>query len=105
MGNDPVNPQDDPDGDGASNAEEFIARTNPRDTASVLNATIGTSKAGLTVRWHSVAGSRYQVVECSSLKGDVWTPFGAPVAGTGAVLEAPVGAGDSARFFRVQAVP
>ena len=105
LGNDPVNPRDDPDGDGASNAEEFIARTNPRDAASVLNAAIGTSEAGLTVRWHSVAGSRYQVVECSSLKGDVWTPFGAPVAGTGAVLEAPVGAGGSARFFRVQALP
>jgi len=40
LANDLVAPQDDPDGDGASNGQEFLAHTDPRNAADVLKMRI-----------------------------------------------------------------
>jgi hypothetical protein len=105
LGNDPVNPRDDADGDGACNTYEFVAGTNPRDAAAVLKAEIAKSEAGLTVSWRSIASGRYQLFQCPQLGGEVWMPVGGPVIGTGAKLEISVPAESSVRFFRVEVLP
>ncbi len=105
LGSDPVDPQQDPDGDGANNAQEFFAGSNPRDAASVLKARIVRNGAGLAVSWPSAVGKSYQVFESSNLSGNGWNPVGGPVAGTGAVLEVAVGEETISRLFRVAALP
>jgi hypothetical protein len=105
LGNDPVNPQDDPDGDGASNADEFAAMTNPRNGADVLKAQISKAGSRLTVSWRSAVGCHYQLVHSPNLSSGVWTPVGGPLIGTGEVIQVPVGEESETGFHRVQVVP
>jgi hypothetical protein len=63
-----ANPEEDSDGDGATNREEFLAGTNPRDPQSrfaVVNISI--APAGVFVEWSSEAGRRYRVKRATSL--------------------------------------
>jgi len=57
-----ANPGDDPDGDGMSNLREFRAGTNPTDAQSLFEVVeISKVPNGISVRWSSQAGRRYQV--------------------------------------------
>jgi hypothetical protein len=102
--NDPVRPQDDPDGDGASNADEFRTQTDPRNAQSVLRLSLARTEAGLIVSWPSVAGHSYQLLESASPVGESWLPVGGPLVGTGAPLVLEVGPASNPAFFRVQLV-
>ena len=103
--NDAVRPEDDPDGDGASNSDEFAALTDPRNPDDVLRTEVTRTGAGLSVRWPSVAGRQYQLFQSSDLNAGVWTPAGARAAGTGELLQVAVGVDSAATFYRVQALP
>jgi hypothetical protein len=83
---DDVMPQSDFDGDGLSNAPEFIAGTDPTDAdsrfAQIAPAlpTAGT----FTVQWYSVTGKRYTVYKSTNL-ADGFTPVATDILGTSPV--------------------
>jgi len=58
----------DPDGDGLSNWQEFLAGTDPKNADSVLQVTgIARVAEGLELRWDSVAGRTYRIAVADSL--------------------------------------
>lgn len=69
----------DPDHDGASTAQEYLAGTNPRNTASVLKITQITrdipSPTYTTLHWNSVNTRYYVVQKRPSLTDGVWSDF------------------------------
>ena len=54
-----LGPQEDPDGDGASNLEESLAGTNPLDPTSVLRCGLTLGRATLQLGWHAQPGKLY----------------------------------------------
>jgi hypothetical protein len=56
-------PDDDADGDGQSNRQEFLANTNPTNAASALRIVTAVRQADghFTLTWDSVGGVRYRV--------------------------------------------
>jgi sugar lactone lactonase YvrE len=94
----------DPDGDGASNWQEYVAGTNPMDPASVLQLTPLAPAPNFTVQWPSVVGKTYMVQSSSSLISTNWSITASNLPGTGLMMQlsdtnlpAP-----PARFYRVQ---
>ena len=61
-------PNADPDGDGLTNAQEFLAGTDPKDANSLLQVnSIRTVSGGLEIGWDSVAGRSYRIAVTDSL--------------------------------------
>ncbi len=94
----------DPDGDGASNWQEYVAGTNPMDPASVLRLTPLAPAPNFTVQWPSVPGKTYMVQSSVSLFSTNWSVTASNLPGTGQMMQlsdtntpAP-----PARFYRVQ---
>ncbi len=75
-------PNVDSDGDGASNWQEFLAGTNPRDPNSVLKTKLVNSPQGRRLSWNTVAGCVYQVQVTADFQN--WSNAGLPrfAAGT-----------------------
>jgi hypothetical protein len=108
-----VNPNADPDGDGMSNLQEYLADTNPNLTGDNLKITaFSASFLGLndndTLTWTSKPTRQYKVQYRSSIDatpswltlGFTFTPDPGPTT-TGAIG---FGSPSSQRYFRVQAV-
>ncbi|MFT5106340.1 MAG: hypothetical protein ACI9UA_001963, partial [Pseudoalteromonas tetraodonis] len=96
----------DPDGDGRSNLEEFLALTNPQDPASLLKiiAVSQAPNADLTVSFASTVGKTYQLQHSTDLSG--FTDIGAPLTATG--LESTLNAPSLSTlkgFLRVRVLP
>jgi hypothetical protein len=94
----------DPDGDGASNWQEYVAGTNPMDPNSVLQLTPGTPSPGFSLQWPSVVGKTYLVQSSVSLFSTNWATTASNLPGTGQMMQlsdtnTP---GPPARFYRVQ---
>ena len=68
----------DSDGDGASNAREFIAGTDPTDKLSVLRQTIHRRGPLLQLEWNAIPGGLYQVQSSDNRLLPVWTNVGDP---------------------------
>lgn len=97
-----LNPSADTDGDGASNASESQAGTDPLSGGSVIRVTaITRDAAGVHLTFPSVPGKRYQVQENLSLAPGSWVNVGTLHAGTGGELEATISAPGAGRFYRV----
>ena len=64
-----VLPQDDFDGDGFSNYQEYLAGTSPIDAGSVFALLSMTASLGkqATVSWHSIIGKQYTVYKSTNL--------------------------------------
>ena len=61
-------PDADPDGDGLTNAQEFLAGTDPKDPNSLLQvSSIRKVSGGLEIGWDSVAGRSYRIAVTDSL--------------------------------------
>jgi hypothetical protein len=91
----------DPDGDGASNWQEYVAGTNPQDPKSVLQVS---PSANFTLQWPSVPGKTYALETSTSLFSTNWTVLCGNLPGTGQIMQvqdtnlpAP-----PARFYRVR---
>jgi hypothetical protein len=88
-GLDPGDPEDageDPDGDGASSAFEFICGTNPQLADSVLHLrAAGLDAAGLRLQFESVSGKRYQVEFSEDFSN--WSALGSTIEGDGSAME------------------
>jgi CotH protein/chitobiase/beta-hexosaminidase-like protein/lamin tail-like protein/K319-like protein/Fn3 domain-containing protein len=97
----------DPDGDGYTNLQEYVAGTNPRDPASHLELQVeySMSAAPLKLRFNAVAGKTYSVQFKTGLGGSQWVKLAdvAP-ASTNRVVEnldySPLG-GPAMRFYRL----
>jgi sugar lactone lactonase YvrE len=92
----------DPDGDGASNWQEYIAGTNPRDAASVFRFLPAAPLTGtsFTLQWPSVVNKIY-TLESSSSPGGGWTTVATNLLGNSQVLQwTDTNAASSARFYR-----
>ena len=74
-----VNASADPDGDGQSNLQEYLAGTDPNNAASVLKINSVTRNVGspnyTVLSWNSVASRCYAVQAVPKLVGRSWTDF------------------------------
>jgi hypothetical protein len=104
MASDPVDPEQDADGDGVNNRDEFIALTNPRDGADSLKTRLTMGAGALTVSWQSAVGRNYQLFRADNLRSTAWVPASSVLMGSGQLLQVPI---DRAaitlnEFYRVQ---
>ena len=91
-------PHADPDGDGARNQAEYLAGTNPRDPADVLQLSVRGEEHGYLVGWPRKPGQLYQVFHSDALEG----PFRLlSSAGTPPLRYEPDRAGSGVGFLRV----
>ncbi|NLB69468.1 MAG: hypothetical protein GX804_07275, partial [Lentisphaerae bacterium] len=91
---------DDPDGDGLSNYEEFLAGTDPLDNRSLLRVTsIKPSDEGIRIFWDSVPGKIYAVEYAQTLSG-VWSEIENGIVAENTETSVLYPSGDSG-FFRV----
>ncbi len=79
----------DPDGDGLTNLEEYIAGTDPVVAASTPRLVFEPSSKGNVVRlkWLSAPGKRYQIERAVDILSKSWEPIGDSVVGTGEFMD------------------
>ena len=74
-----VNPNADADGDGMSNKQEYLAGTNPTNSADKLKITAFTSTSGGTsvnLTWNSVLTRRYHIQKSTNILAQTWLDSG-----------------------------
>jgi hypothetical protein len=106
-----INPNGDPDLDGRSNQQEYLAGTDPNNGAEYLHITgqtFGVGGTTATITWASVLTRCYYVQETTSLTPSIiWSDSGlgiiAPDLGTSTVRSF-VNGSAPIRFYRVEAV-
>jgi hypothetical protein len=101
-------PSSDPDRDGATNEEEVIMRTSPRNAEDVLAVRLTPSPSNpevMTVTWNSKTGVQYQLFTSSDLRS--WNAVSEILPGTGEILWAQISVNSAQPriFFRVAAGP
>lgn len=95
----------DSDGDGMSNGQEYLASTNPQDSASILRVlSAAVESGGFKVSFPTVQGVVYRVLRSDELSS--WVAVGADIPGTGAdaVVLDPAAPNASARYYRIMVV-
>jgi hypothetical protein len=90
----------DADGDGASNAAEYLAGTDPRDAGSVFRIWVEAAPGGpAELVFAAVAGRSYRIEQSSDLRA--WNEVRRiPAAAGNRIERMPVTAAGSATFFR-----
>jgi hypothetical protein len=89
----------DSDGDGASNAAEFLAGTDPTSAGSVLSMSISPREQGLYLVWNTLPGSFYQLQVTSDFK--TWQNVGTPRFAPSTEDAAPIAAPGQVQYYRV----
>jgi hypothetical protein len=96
----------DPDHDGASNAAEFRAGTNPGSDASLFQ--VQKIEAVLSQRmilfWKSVPGKQYQVEAANDFSPDAWQSLNTPVYATSELTSLDIPSPAASQFYRVRLV-
>ena len=92
----------DPDGDGATNRQEYLAGTNPSDAQSVLKASIRTAPV---VIWSSVPNLTYRVFRSISLTSTNWIPLSPLVTATDSTATFVDLETTEEGYYRVEVVP
>ena len=91
----------DPDGDGLTNWQEFLAGTDPRNADSVLRLVAVRRVAGGTeLRWDSVPGRSYRIAVAASML-DEFLPLSGEIVADGDVTTYVVPSGERQLFFQV----
>jgi len=98
----------DPDGDGQTNEQEFIAGTDPTNGNSALrltNFSRATDGTSFFLTWQSIPGKSYQVQTTTDFS--TWTDVGTPMTASATLTSTDVTIpGNPARvFYRVKIVP
>jgi hypothetical protein len=62
----------DPDGDGMTNQQEFVAGTNPRDPNNRLAAVLVKATTGLELRFRAQPGKSYSIISADALPAGTW---------------------------------
>jgi autotransporter-associated beta strand protein len=74
-----------PDGDGFSNSEEYIAGTDPTDPGSHFAASAEMTGQGMALTFNTIEGRNYRVMRSVDLVG--WEPLGSVIPGDGTTVE------------------
>ncbi|MSU19810.1 MAG: hypothetical protein EXS30_00255 [Pedosphaera sp.] len=95
----------DPDRDGHSNAQEFIAGTHPQESSSVLRATsVERTVAGVKIRFGAVTGKTYTVQAYETVGSGAWIKVrdlaASNITGPAEVIDSSDAAG-AIRFYRI----
>jgi hypothetical protein len=92
--------QDDADGSGMNNLQDFLAGTIPTDPASVLALGITTDATGTNtvLNWAAVSGKNYQILSTTNLSNAVWSVV------PGSVQAGSAGAIGGQRYFNIPAM-
>ena len=102
-------PGDDPDGDGMSNLQEYLAGTDPTDANSLFRITqIKVIGSDIAVTWLSQANKTNQLESTTALSSStIWQSVGSPLIGTGLPLtQTDSGAASNPpAFYRVRLLP
>ena len=99
-------PSGDPDGDGFTNEQEYLAGTRPDRSDSFLRVlSILPDEAGTLLRWSSVVGRRYRVSYSDDLRR--WHLLEIPITAQGetAELSDPAAPPPRRRFYKVNVIP
>ena len=102
-----LDPNEDPDGDGATNAEEEVAGTDPFSNSSRLRITsIEFSGGDVEVTFDSVAGHHYRLESSATLPG-TWSYVSGDTVASGAAttLTHVNGTAGPRRFYRIKPSP
>lgn len=101
--NDALDAQVDSDTDGASNGDEFIAGTDPRNGGSVLRAVVRLQASGqLMFEFSAVPERRYSIEYRDAVGRGVWeTMVEVNSVSAERIVQVPVAPATTARFFRI----
>ena len=103
--NNPADAQQDADGDGATNLDEYLAGTDPHDAASKLALqVVSVTSTAATLRFTAVANKSYSIQYRNSLSGGSWqtlVPVPAQAATHTVTYSDTLPPGLAARFYRV----
>ncbi|MEO8616840.1 MAG: LamG-like jellyroll fold domain-containing protein, partial [Luteolibacter sp.] len=94
----------DPDGDGWTNAQEYISGTNPNNRSSLLKISqTQASGSNMLVSFPTVVGKTYRVERSDTLQSGSWVTVQDNIAGNGATKQITDtgGATQQKRFYRV----
>ncbi len=103
-----IDPNADPDGDGFSNLQEFLAGTDPTDPSSALRITsIVTNGPDIVISFTTCSNKVYDAQYNDDLTTSNWNGFVTNIPGTGAIVSTndPGAASLTNRFYRVRLVP
>ena len=104
-----VSPTADPDGDGMNNHQEYLAGTDPNNSASRLAITQAglIPDGGFTLSFPSIVGISYRIETSDTLAANSWTALGPDLTGTGGSLQATDSTANkpAKRFYRVRVMP
>lgn len=89
----------DSDGDGASNAQEFLAGTDPTSAGSVLRLEIQARQQGMYLLWNTQPGSYYQLQVTADFQA--WQNAGTPRFAPSSEDAAPISAPGQVQYYRV----
>jgi hypothetical protein len=95
----------DPDGDGFSNAQEYLAGTNPQDSSNLLRVnSFFPSGSDVDIAFGTVFGMNYRVEYTSDLVTGTWLVLSNNIPGSGGTIQIidPGAIGQSNRFYRVR---
>jgi hypothetical protein len=102
---------DNADGDPASNLQEYLAGTNPTNSASYLRFTsLQIQSSGVRLTWMTVGGKKY-VVQTNSAPDNAFADFGPVITMPGSAesvtnyLDSDGTTSNPARFYRIRVVP
>jgi hypothetical protein len=90
----------DSDGDGATNASEYLAGTDPTDPDSVLKTWISRSPQGRRLNWSTQPGFIYQVQTANGFGGG-WVNFGSARFAAGSSDSILSSGNSNAAFYRI----
>lgn len=98
----------DPDGDGLNNSKEYLAGTDPKNSANLLRIAVAQpSGADFVVSFPTVVGMKYRVEKRDAMDTGSWTTLQDNIDGTGGIIPIndPGAATLPKRFYRVRLLP
>ena len=101
-------PNDDPDGDGVSNLQEYLAGTDPTDASSALRVQLSRVGVNGVLSFPTVVGRTYQIEITGDLGSPaVWSVLASGIVGTGSVVTYTdtAAGGQTQRFYRIAVHP